>query len=120
MLISTIPKESTAIPTNDSDYVSSEDEDFDPSKVQQDDHVSSDSETETLSTSKIPKGKKKPGRKKAGEAEDLGFENSGDEATIRKGKKRKKKGTSKDDGNENSEDGGEGGVVRTRAMRKGK
>lgn len=52
------------------------------------------------------------------EAEDAGFENSGDEAIIEKGKKRHKKPKAKDapavvDG----DDGDEGPLIKTRSMR---
>ena len=102
---------------DEDDYVSSEDEDFDPTKADAEAKEDlSDSEAEggvsTVSISKL--GKSKP-EAKAGHVEDLGFENSGDEATIRKGKKRKRK-NGKSEENEN-ESGGEGGFVRTRRMR---
>ena len=98
-------------------YVSSEDEDFDPSVVQADENISSSSEEETIDSpanAKLNdkhKVKQKRG-KKGEEAEDLGFENSGDEATIKKGSKRKRKGELEDD-----DSGGEGGFIKTRSMR---
>ena len=98
-------------------YVSSEDEDFDPSAVHADENVSSSSEEETADGPATPKldvkqtTKHKRG-KKGEKVEDLGFENSGDEATIRKGSKRKRKGELEDD-----DSGGEGGFVKTRSMR---
>ncbi|MCJ1285850.1 hypothetical protein MMC26_005192 [Xylographa opegraphella] len=98
-------------------YVSSEDEDFDPSAVHADENVSSSSEDEAADIPTFPKPDyKRPTkhkrRKKGEEAEDLGFENSGDEATIKKGSKRKRKGELGDD-----DSGGEGGFVKTRSMR---
>lgn len=76
---------------------------------------SSDSENDDASASiPRPKGKKRK-RPTAGdgEAEDLGFENSGDEGIIRKGLRRKsKRGEDVED-----EEGGEGGLVKTRRMR---
>ncbi|MCJ1320063.1 hypothetical protein MMC15_005400 [Xylographa vitiligo] len=98
-------------------YVSSEDEDFDPSAVHVDENVSSSSEEETADGPATPKLDVKQTTKhirgKKGEkVEDLGFENSGDEATIRKGSKRKRKGELEDD-----DSGGEGGFVKTRSMR---
>ncbi|MCJ1439351.1 hypothetical protein MMC27_008743 [Xylographa pallens] len=98
-------------------YVSSEDEDFDPSAVHADEIVSSSSEEETAdgpATFKLndKKTTKQKRGKKRETAEDLGFENSGDEATIKKGSKRKRKGELGDD-----DSGGEGGFVKTRSMR---
>ncbi|MCJ1379553.1 hypothetical protein MMC17_002654 [Xylographa soralifera] len=98
-------------------YVSSEDEDFDPAAVHADENVSSSSEEETADS---PTAFKLDGKqttkhkhgKKGEKAEDLGFENSGDEATIKKGSKRKRKGELGDD-----DSGGEGGFVKTRSMR---
>ncbi len=46
-----------------------------------------------------------------GGQDDAGFENSGDEAVIQKGKKRAKKTKAKEDGYEEDE-GGEGGLIR--------
>ncbi|MCJ1393640.1 hypothetical protein MMC18_006515 [Xylographa bjoerkii] len=98
-------------------YVSSEDEDFDPSAVHGDENVSSSSEDETadgpatIKSNGKQKTKHTRGRK-GEEAEDLGFENSGDEATIKRGSKRKRKGEPGDD-----DSGGEGGFVKTRSMR---
>ena len=108
-----------AIDINDEDYQSSEDEDFDPTKAPSDENVSSGSDVEGPTATKSRKGNRQ--KKSSTDAEDLGFQNSGDEATIRKAKKRKRRG--KDGGNgeevgEDSDEGGEGGVVRTRAMRK--
>ncbi|TQN71329.1 SWR1-complex protein 5 [Colletotrichum shisoi] len=53
------------------------------------------------------------------EAEDVGFENSGDEALIKKATKKQKRRKAKDaDGAPDEEDeGGEGGLVKTRSMR---
>lgn len=102
----------------DADYKSSEDSDFDPTTGgggADDDAASSASEAEDAdSISKPTTGKKGKKRKGETEAEDLGFENSGDEATIRRGKKKKKR---KGDEEVEDEEGGEGGVVKTRSMR---
>ena len=100
----------------DADYKTSEDSDFDPTTDGADNGAaSSASEAEDAdSASKATSGKKRKKRKGGTEAEDLGFENSGDEATIRRGKKKKRR---KGDVAEEDEEGGEGGVVRTRSMR---
>ena len=88
----------------DEDYKSSEDEDFAP---EDNDIESSASEAEDGATAagKKGRGKRKP---KDEEAEDIGFENSGDEAIARKGKRKR---VDKDD------EGGEGLFVKTRTMR---
>ncbi|MCJ1479078.1 hypothetical protein MMC13_007762 [Lambiella insularis] len=102
----------------DEAYVSSEDEDFDPSAARADEDASSSSEDEsakgpTILTAGDKQSKKTQKRgKKENEAEDLDFENSGDEATIKKAAKRKRRGDMGDD-----DSGGEGGFVKTRSMR---
>lgn len=102
---------------DDADYKSSEDSDFDPtvSGGADNDAASSASEAEDAdSASKPTTAKKGAKRKGETEAEDLGFENSGDEATIRRGRKKEKR---KGDEAVEDEEGGEGGVVKTRSMR---
>lgn len=104
----------------DEDYASSEDPDFAPEGVAKNDSSdSSDSEAETTKPTAEKKQKgSKPIKRKRDAAEedggDVGFENSGDEGLIREGKKalkrRRKKG-------EESDDGGEGGLVKTRSQR---
>lgn len=101
---------------SEDDYISSEDEDFDPTKAAAEakEDLSSDSEAEDgTTTTQAPKVGKPKQQAKSVHPEDLGFENSGDEATIRKGRKRKRK----DGKAEEDESGGEGGFVRTRGMR---
>lgn len=108
-------------PTNHSDneeesYDSADDLDFAPDdQPAADVSDSSDSETENASSAVVKAKSKKRKRTvaKDGEAEDLGFENSGDEGIIRKGlKRRSKRGKDMED-----EEGGEGGLVKTRRMR---
>lgn len=111
---------------DDEDYASSEDSDFAPDEAPEqeiegdaaDDDCSADEvgaqPSNKAATAVAPAGK----RRRAGDvqdAEDAGFENSGDEAIIEKGKKRRKKGKAaqRDDGDE----GGEGGLIKTRSMR---
>ncbi|KAI1634117.1 bucentaur or craniofacial development-domain-containing protein [Biscogniauxia mediterranea] len=96
----------------DEDYASEEDSDFAPDAVPADgasDASESDNEGNQRAAS--------PKRKRAAEdnAED-GFENSGDEAIIQKGKKRQKK-SKKKDGHGDDDEGGEGGLIKTRSMR---
>jgi hypothetical protein len=115
---------------SDSDYASEEDSDFAPDTAPAPELESSDSESDDEATagndskgrSKVEgKGKGKK-RKRGGdeEAEDLGFENSGDEAVIKEydsgGAAKRKKGK-KGRVEELEDEGGEGGVVRTRSMR---
>ena len=92
-------------------YVSSEDEDFNPAPdaMDVDGEESSDSEAdEQRAQSSIKKTAQKP---KSEVAEDIGFENSGDEAIMKKGQKRKRKNRADEDS------GGEGGFVKTRSMK---
>jgi len=104
----------------DEDYASSADSDFAPEAViRAESSESSDEEPETNDTGnkKPKKAKSKPTKRKRSDEDedgDVGFENSGDEGLIREGKKalkrRRKKG-------EDSDDGGEGGLVKTRSQR---
>ena len=95
-------------------YVSEEDDNFDPSAAAGDENVSSNSESEADEPDASAKGRKLIPKKvsgtKAEEAEDAGFENSGDEGIIKKGAKRRRKDSM-------DESGGEGGFVKTRSMR---
>ena len=110
---------------DDDNYISSEDEDFNPDAVTAADaneSSSTDSEPEpttpTTASKRGPNPKKGVKKKKRWaqdgeeETEDAGFENSGDEGIIRKGTKRKRKGSMEDE-----DGGGEGGFVKTRSMR---
>lgn len=100
-------------PVHDEDYVSEEDSDFALDDGAAEDSAVSDDDD--AADSEKPSAEK---RKQQGEdgAEEAGFENSGDEAIIEKGKKRQKKAKRK--GDEADEDeGGEGGLIKTRRMR---
>ncbi|ROW17594.1 hypothetical protein VPNG_00564 [Cytospora leucostoma] len=110
---------------DEEDYASSEDSDFAPDDApDQGDGQSSDSEGDGEGDGKgapkpaAPATKRKRHRQTgdgAGDAaEDLGFENSGDEAIIEKGKKRRKKGPQ---ARQIDDEGGEGGLIKTRSMR---
>lgn len=97
-------------------YISEDDEDFNPTNVEaQDDEVSESSEDEAApdASSKRRKATKKRKQTQANIDEEL---DSGDEATIRELKKRKRR-KGKDD-QEDQDSGGEGGLVKTRAQRK--
>ncbi|KAK7737752.1 swr complex subunit [Cytospora paraplurivora] len=110
---------------DDEDYASSEDSDFAPDDApDQGDGQSSDSEGDGEGDGKdTPKpaaaATKRKRQRRTGDgdgdaAEDLGFENSGDEAIIEKGKKRRKKGPQ---ARQIDDEGGEGGLIKTRSMR---
>jgi len=101
-------------PPVDDDYDEDEDEDFSPevAAVVDEASASSDSEEETTALTTA----KRKRTKGSDEAEDVDFENSGDEATIRSGKRKTKK--SKDVAAGDDEEGGEGGLIKTRAQRK--
>jgi hypothetical protein len=115
-------KPSTTMPPDtildDEEYgSSSEDSDFAPDTVPAEgSDESSDEESESVAGATVKKGKPRPTKRKRGqdgEAEDAGFENSGDEALIEKGlKKQRKKNREVDD-----DEGGEGGLIKTRSMR---
>ena len=95
---------------HEEDYVSEEDSDFAPEDgVEQDLSASEDD---------VPDAAKPKPKRQAGDraAEDAGFDNSGDEGIIEKGKKRQKKAKAKDR-TAGEDEGGEGGLVKTRSMR---
>ena len=98
------------------EYVSEEDEDFNPDAAAAGENVSSSSESEVgKPVTKGKSGKKaaKQRRRKTRdeEAEDAGVENSGDEGMIEQCRKRKR------NGNVDEDSGGEGGFVQTRGMK---
>lgn len=96
---------------DEEDYKSDEDEDFNPDAAPADgDEVSSSSEDEAEDSSKRTKKRKEV-------AEDLDFNNSGDEATISKSKRKKKRRKGIDADQEDEGSGGEGGLIKTRAQR---
>lgn len=101
-------------PLADEEYASSEDSDFAPDTAQAEDGASeaSDSEADDHSAPSEPIAR----RKRPATDADEDFENSGDEAVIQKGKKRRKNAPQKD-GRLDEDDGGDGGFVKTRAMR---
>ncbi|KIN05960.1 hypothetical protein OIDMADRAFT_141620 [Oidiodendron maius Zn] len=103
---------------DDEDYGhSSDDSDFAPDALPAEgEDESSDEDSEPAEALTVKKGKPRSTKRKRGqddEAEDAGFENSGDEAIIEKGlKKQKKKNKEADE-----VEGGEGGLIKTRSMR---
>ena len=115
---------------DDEDYASEEDSDFAPDAVpangasdasesESEDEDSNDVKPSATTKRKRPAGE---GIAAAGTADndDDGFENSGDEAIIQKGKKRRKKAKRKDGvarGDDDDDGGGDGGLIKTRSMR---
>lgn len=99
---------------HEEDYVSEEDTDFAPDDAPAEDSSASDDD-EPADTDKPVPAKRKRQTGDNG-VEDAGFENSGDEAIIEKGKKRRRKPKRKD-GEADEDAGGEGGLIKTRAMR---
>ncbi|RYP92679.1 hypothetical protein DL770_001192 [Monosporascus sp. CRB-9-2] len=102
-------------PAVDEDYASDEDSDFAPDTAPAAD-ASDVSESEDESDQ--PGAKRKRNKHPADDdAADAGFENSGDEAIIQKGKKRQKKARRKDGEVKDDEEAGDGGLIKTRSMR---
>lgn len=100
---------------NEDDYASSADSDFAPDAAPEPASDASDSEDNADDGAATGK-RKLP--KADSNADEAGYENSGDEAIIEKGKKRQKRAKTKagkvaDDDDE----GGEGGLVKTRRQR---
>ncbi|KAK2773302.1 swr1p complex component [Colletotrichum kahawae] len=104
---------------DDEEYESSQDSDFAPEDgpaagggAESEAEDSSDSDSETANTSK-----RKRDAAAGDEADDAVFENSGDEALIKKAKKKRKKARGGDGAPDGDDEGGEGGLVKTRSMR---
>ncbi|KAI1808591.1 BCNT-domain-containing protein [Daldinia bambusicola] len=101
-------------PFIDEEYASDEDSDFAPDAAPLDvDLEASESEEDEVQLIAVPS------KKRAADADagaDDGFENSGDEAIIQRGKKRQKKEKRKDEA-AGDDEGGEGGLIKTRSMR---
>jgi hypothetical protein len=115
----------------DSDYASSEDSNFAPDEVPQaagsgssdsDSESEAENDTDDVKSAKEQKIKGvtrtvKRKRDKIEGAEDVGFENSGDEEIVEKGlKRRRKRGKKSNEDEDDDGEGGEGGFVRTRRM----
>jgi hypothetical protein len=110
------------IPSDD-EYASEEDSDFALDAVPALNEDSSDDEDDAdelaIDTKAQPKPKKRK-RDNEEEAEDVGYENSGDEEIIGEGvreRKKAKKGKGKKSNEELEDEGGEGGLIKTRSMR---
>ncbi len=99
---------------DDEDYASSEDSDFAPDAAPaKGDDATSDEESDAETAKPVAKKRK---RATDEEAEDAGFEYSGDEAIIGHAKRKRAKKAKKGDVIDEDE-GGEGGLVKTRSMR---
>jgi hypothetical protein len=98
----------TALVDDDEHYASSEDSDFAPDDAPANASDQSESDDEAA----LPDAKRAPAKSK--DAADAGYDNSGDEAIIERGKKRKKK--SAHDALD-ADGGGEGGLIKTRSQR---
>lgn len=105
----------------DEDYASDQDSDFAPeaaaSGVASDASDSeSDSDVDATTSTSSAKRKRDNGSAPNAQAGDIAgdFENSGDEAIIHKGKKKQNKAKRKEAGDD---EGGEGGLIKTRSMR---
>jgi hypothetical protein len=104
-------------PVHDDDYVSEEDSDFALDDAPVEDSSVSDDDDEVAADAQKPATAKPKQRAEDG-ADDAGFENSGDEAIIEKGKSRQRKANRKGvEVDEDEDEGGEGGFVKTRRMR---
>jgi hypothetical protein len=105
---------------DDEDYASSEDSDFAPETAADIETAaaSEDSEPESDGAEQQQAKPKKPVKRKRAaqneEAEDVGFENSGDEEIVGKGLKKQRRKRRK--GEQDDDEGGEGGFVKTRRM----
>ncbi|CAG9937705.1 unnamed protein product [Clonostachys rosea f. rosea IK726] len=109
---------------DDEQYDSSADSDFAPENVQGADSEASGSEDngDDGKAAKARKDGESPRKKQRvandGDAEDAGYDNSGDEAIIKKGEKKRAKAKSKaKTSNEDDDEGGEGGLIKTRHQR---
>lgn len=106
----------------DEDYASEEDSDFAPDGAPADDaSAASESGNEGPSDLSAPAAKRKraaTGDDGPADADADDYDNSGDEAIIHKGHKRQNKERARNAAGGNDEDeGGEGGLVKTRSMR---
>jgi hypothetical protein len=102
------------------DYASEEDSDFAPEDAPANESSPSDDEEDAdENREKADLGKRKRTAPDA-EAEEAGFENSGDEVIIGKGRKRQKKSKAKEATAGDNEDAEDGPLVKTRSMRAAK
>ncbi|KAK2028192.1 BCNT-domain-containing protein [Colletotrichum zoysiae] len=108
---------------DEEEYESSQDSDFAPEDAVAADGASEASDSETDGEDAAARTTKPAKRKREGvdgEAEDAGFENSGDEALIKKAKKKRRRRAKDADAAavpDEEDEGGDGGLVKTRSMR---
>ncbi|WYZ40591.1 hypothetical protein EsH8_IV_000932 [Colletotrichum jinshuiense] len=103
---------------DEEDYESSQDSDFAPEDAVAAEAASEASDSEGEGDDAATTATTKRRRDAGGdEADDAGFENSGDEALIKKAKKKRRKGKDADAARGEEDEGGEGGLVKTRSMR---
>ena len=113
------------LPDDHEDYASSEDSDFAPDGGggDDDDGMLSDSDSES-SSQVIPQKRRYP-NPSANQHDRAGFDNSGDEAIISKGRKKRKMGNKEgSNANQGGRDGGDAGcqkdngpLIKTRSMK---
>ncbi|TGJ82917.1 hypothetical protein E0Z10_g5849 [Xylaria hypoxylon] len=105
----------TSEPIIDEDnYASEDDSDFAPNAAVAEDGSGSDSEPEL--DDNRPTGATPKRKRTDADTVEGGFENSGDETIIKKGRKRQRK-AKRTDGDAEDDEGGEGGLVKTRRQR---
>lgn len=102
-----------SLEAEDEHYASSEDSDFAPDAAPE--PASDESESEDATTHG-PSKRKCTETIADGKDKDDGYDNSGDEAIIAKGQKGRKRAHAKGQ-HVDDEEGGEGGLVKTRAQR---
>jgi hypothetical protein len=102
---------------DEEDYASEEDSDFALDDAPAEDSSVSDDEEAADGQKTAPAKRKLQAGDVEGEADDAGFENSGDEAIIQKGQKRRKKSKPKDGAAIDDDEGGDGRLIKTRSMR---
>ncbi|KAK0389355.1 hypothetical protein NLU13_2930 [Sarocladium strictum] len=100
---------------DDDQYASSEDSDFAPDAANAAASDASDTDGEPDQSAPTSKKQGASKSKAAGVEEDAGYDNSGDEAIIERGRKRRKR--AQDKGVEDDDEGGEGGLIKTRRQR---
>jgi hypothetical protein len=106
---------STNIIPEDDNYASEEDSDFAIDDAPGVESCVSDDEDQAATHDHESTAKRLGPAADGAVAEDAGFENSGDEAIIKKAKKRKRK--TLDGLAEDPDEGDDGGLVKTRSMR---
>ncbi|TLD33295.1 hypothetical protein PspLS_00484 [Pyricularia sp. CBS 133598] len=103
-------------PNVEEEYASSEDSDFAPEDAAARESSPDDSDDEDVPLDATPAAVPKRKRNvNSDEPQDVGFENSGDEAIIEKAKTKRQKKARK--ANQDGDEGGDGGLIKTRSKR---